>query len=297
MRQLLFQPYPLTFNKKQKILIAILAGIFVTFFLGIFQPFGLHSWPGSFKWIVLAGYGMITTLSMVIWELAHIYFFHRKGEEKWRVWMEMLSILLLVTAIGFGNWLYGTFLGFSALNSSSLWNYMRMTYLIGIFPSVLIPLINYIQKLKRHTQKSNQLNQQLKAPKAAKEKSDGPDIIILEAENEKDTFSCLPENLYSISTADNYATICFLNPASQKLQKQLIRSSLNRLEGQLKQEQIQRCHRSFIVNLALIESVSGNSQGYQLLFPHDHPPIPLSRKYAPKVLKWLEESFVIPPKA
>lgn len=290
MINVLFQPYPLTFNTRQKVLTAVLAGLFVCLFLLIFQPFGTHSWPNSSKWLIFAGYGLITTVVMFGWEAIHLYYLHRNNEEKWRVWMEMLSIFLLVTAIGAANWLYGCMLGFSDFKISNLWSYMRMTYLIGIFPSVFIPLINYIQKLKRHTIKSEQLNQQIKTGKTRTEKTETSSLIQLVAENEKDTFSCPLKSLYSISSTDNYASIMFYEPETASLRKHLIRSSLHRLEAQLKQEQVMRCHRSHIVNLRQVEKTSGNAQGYQLHFPLDHPPVPVSRKYATEVLKWLENN-------
>ncbi|MFC0185517.1 LytTR family transcriptional regulator DNA-binding domain-containing protein [Pseudarcicella hirudinis] len=60
--------------------------------------------------------------------------------------------------------------------------------------------------------------------------------------------------------------------------KELIRSSLSRLEGQIDNPEIVRCHRSFIVNLSKVASVSGNAQGYKLKLKGYEMLVPVARK-------------------
>ena len=71
-----------------------------------------------------------------------------------------------------------------------------------------------------------------------------------------------------------------------KLRKHLLRSSLSRLEEQISQAgTIRRCHRSYIVNLAQVSSISGNAQGYHLHFRDCDEEVPVGRSYAQDILK------------
>jgi hypothetical protein len=59
MTRILKKPYPLNLYSWKK---AIILGMFITFFLVIFQPFGLHIFDTNHKiWIIL-GYGFLTFL-------------------------------------------------------------------------------------------------------------------------------------------------------------------------------------------------------------------------------------------
>lgn len=287
MLQILQQPYPIYLSKRQHFKSALLAGIFVALFLNLFQPFGLHNWTHPQKGLMLSIYGLITAVIMLLWWIIRLRSQHNKKDEQWTLGKEVLSIFLLISSIGLANWLYSSSLGLAQLNSRYLLNYMGMTFLIGIFPSIFIPLFNYILRLKQHSQRSLLVNQQLKVSPTPK--YDRENLISLVAENGKDIFHYQHNQLYFISSADNYATIFHLSPEHSGIKKSMIRSSLNRLEEQLSQTSIKRCHRSYLVNLALVSCVSGNAQGYRLHLPGELESIPLSRKYAPSILAFLEQ--------
>jgi DNA-binding LytR/AlgR family response regulator len=122
-------------------------------------------------------------------------------------------------------------------------------------------------------------------------------VITLIAENEKDTVSLPIDTLLFIESADNYSTVFYLE--TEAVKQVMLRSSLSRLETQLTAQLsslvptanfLQRCHRSYIVNLQKVKSVSGNAQGYKLAFEHAATSVPVSRKYAATVLKLLAKS-------
>ena len=66
----------------------------------------------------------------------------------------------------------------------------------------------------------------------------------------------------------------------EQLFKEIIRSSLTRLEGQIQIKSIVRCHRSFIVNLDKVIKVSGNAQGFKLHLEGTDFMVPVARKYS-----------------
>ncbi len=113
------------------------------------------------------------------------------------------------------------------------------------------------------------------------------ELLILIAENEKDKIELKPEELLFIESADNYSNIVFYR--NNKVNKQLLRGSLKRLESQITFPFIIRCHRSYIVNLKLINHIKGNAQGYRIEFKMDlGDTIPVSRNYSKALFGRLE---------
>ena len=111
-------------------------------------------------------------------------------------------------------------------------------------------------------------------------------LIILKSENGKEELKIQDSDLFYIESADNYSNIVFLERNKQK--KTLIRNSLKQIEDQLKHPYIIRSHRSFLVNLSKVKSISGNSQGYQLCFDEIPEMVPVSRKAGKELLEKLE---------
>jgi hypothetical protein len=71
-RKYLSQRYPLEENK-WKIIIPI--SLFIAFFMIIFQPFGLDEIQVNYKYMVFAGYGLVTFIILVIdlWIIPTLY--------------------------------------------------------------------------------------------------------------------------------------------------------------------------------------------------------------------------------
>jgi DNA-binding LytR/AlgR family response regulator len=99
--------------------------------------------------------------------------------------------------------------------------------------------------------------------------------LMLTAENEKDFLTLPAQDLLFIEADDNYCTVVYLE--RDKVHKKLLRSSLTRLENQVTAFNIVRCHRSYLVNLDQVKSVSGNAQGYRLHFPMTPGTVPVAR--------------------
>lgn len=138
-------------------------------------------------------------------------------------------------------------------------------------------LSDYILKLKRYSQQIDVKQNHLSSP--SKE-------IIFTAENEKDFVKIASEELLYLESADNYSNIFLIK--QNELSKILIRSTLNRLIGQVSEGHIVRTHRSFIVNLKHVRKVSGNAQGYKLHLYFNDILIPVARGYS-TVIEQLKE--------
>lgn len=287
MLKILQQPYP--FGEKSNIRLLIQSigeGTFIALFLIFFQPFGVSEWQDPNKNWYLVGYGLITTLCGII--LRFMVFktlpkYH--NENSWNVGKEILSIMMLILMIAAGNVVYSNFV-FKLENSiSSFFGMLLAVMIIGVFPATFGVMLNYIIQLKKYNQPiivHHHTSEVTLVEQISENKTPNADqrnvVLKLIAENEKDSIELSPDSLYFIESSDNYSTVFYEKQG--KLQKELLRSSLTRLESQISSENIVRCHRSFIVNLDKVEKVTGNAQGYKLHLEAPELLVPVARKYS-----------------
>ncbi|NIT56621.1 MAG: hypothetical protein GWN00_10430 [Aliifodinibius sp.] len=153
---------------------------------------------------------------------------------------------------------------------------------MSIIPVVIIVLLTYMSLLKNRLQRAEKITQNLTAQASHKTNSK----IKLVSENNTDTLILSPEDLLVIQSSDNYSTIIW--EEGLEIKKTLLRSTLKRLAAQIKFAHIVRCHRSYIVNLMRVYSVSGNANGYKLYLKGYPEAVPVARGYGKEVMQILE---------
>lgn len=286
---LLNQPYPLDESSVRQLRKAALIGLFVGLFLLIFQPFGLNGWETNHKAIKILGFGLVTFVITVIncvalpKALPQLF-----SETRWTVGREIILVMANILAIALGNRLYVAWLlQVKEISSVSWGGIVLVTFLIAFFPVVGLVLVSYITQLKKYSNAAATLpihpTVAPSAPSAEASASVGtptlpaPTTVTLVADNEKDTLTFLAADLLYIESSDNYCTVFHLKNAQPV--KPLLRSSLSRLEKQISNGHIVRCHRSFVVNLNRVERVTGNAQGYKLHLCDGQFVVPVARQY------------------
>ena len=287
--KLLRQPYPVSESAGNEWLI----GAFVGGFLLVFQPFGLADWHTADKIFKILGFGAITTGVMLLFNAGTRLLPRFFAEDRWTVGREIVKILVLILCIALANRIYLNWLLGGSMQGGwlqSIW----MTFVIGIFPTIGVVLTNYILQLRKyqqqaahlllHKQPSDMPSLQTDTPVNAESKNTAVDLpfgnqrLVLVAENEKDTLQLDRADLLAIESSDNYCTVFYRK--NGVLGKELVRSSLSRLENQLGAgTPFVRCHRSYVVNLDRVERVSGNAQGYKLHLLNGQLVVPVARKY------------------
>lgn len=113
------------------------------------------------------------------------------------------------------------------------------------------------------------------------------DSIVLESDGGREKLELEKGTLYYIAAADNYSRVVFRK--KEEVSSVLLRGSLKMMEEQLKNAEVIRCHRSYIVNLRNVTRVSGNSQGYRLHFEGLDETVPVSRSAGDHVHRRLAE--------
>lgn len=101
------------------------------------------------------------------------------------------------------------------------------------------------------------------------------------------------DQILFLKSADNYVAVYFIKDG--KVKKELVRTTMKRLETELDSFPIRRCHRSYMVNIKKIAVSMRSSHGLDLTI-HDFPdePIPVSKNYAPFFTRLLVEKDVNP---
>ena len=272
MLRLLGQPYPTEESVRRGLIRAFLIGAFVGIFLLLFQPFGLYEWQTPAKTLKILGFGLVTFSVLIADSFILPLLFPRYFlNERWTVGREIARTLFFVIVIAIGNRLYLGWLIREPATTHDWLAMIGMTFLIGLFPTVGAVLISYIVRLRRYSRIAAELPDH--SPSSAPEKpwlqervstvraNDAPGgMITLVADNEKDKLVLRCGNLLFIESSDNYCTIVYIKSNATGIDqpvKLLLRSSLSRLEGQINQQHLVRCHRSYIVNLDRVERVTG----------------------------------------
>ncbi|MCC5932408.1 MAG: LytTR family transcriptional regulator DNA-binding domain-containing protein [Cyclobacteriaceae bacterium] len=98
--------------------------------------------------------------------------------------------------------------------------------------------------------------------------------------------SVLPSLLLFLKSADNYVEIYFLKQG--KVKKELIRTSLKRLENDMEKINVLRCHRSYMVNTGKVSLLQRTSKGLMIeIEGYSEALIPVSRSYQEAFSRWM----------
>jgi len=110
--------------------------------------------------------------------------------------------------------------------------------------------------------------------------------INLQSYNGKEKLAITLADLLYIEAEDNYISVHHLENGIVK--KQLLRATMKEIEINLKAQFIIRCHRSFIVNINIVEKIIRDTHRMKLYLPHISKSIPVSRSYIPVLVALLD---------
>lgn len=287
LKKLLAKPFPLTEGVKKKFIAAFAFGIFVFFFLYFFKPFGIGTFTAKQILFYALGFGGVTFaimfINLLILDRIFPSFFR---EEKWTVGREIFITLVHIAFIGLGNYLFSAMLSITDASLNRLLYFEFISICIGVFPVVVWTLLKENRLLKQSREEAKTFDPLLHQEKLIATVKTKPEeaqsgrttvsSIIFTSESETATIKAEPEQVFFISSADNYIKV-YLSEVNTIVTK-LLRSSLKRTEDDLKYHpQFYRCHRAYIVNLQKVTSVTGNARGLKLTLENCPEEVPVSR--------------------
>jgi len=277
-KQYINQPYPI-FGRSLKIILAI--GLFISFFLAFFEPFGLSSFHYKYRLYFEIGFGAVTSLTLLLNHFGLPLIFGKVfSASKWTVIKQILWQIWVLFCIGFANFLYSScFFRFSD-NFKAFYYYQFYTLFVGIIPIVVITVLNQNRLLAENLKIANDYNNDFEAKANIQFEEER---ICLLGENGKDKLEINSSDLIYITSTGNYIQVFYKKGTEMK--SMLLRNTLKQAEDQLKDNQFMiKCHRAFLVNRNKVVRVKGNSQGLRLIVDGTDDEIPVSRNLSKRLM-------------
>jgi len=277
------KPFPFYETLSEKIVVPLTIGLFVIFFLFLFNPF-YNSEYFSVQVFKMLAYGLITFTVLTFFNIVTPLVFKDFFElENWNIWKTILFELGKLLTIGISNGLFAFY--FDNPSNNDNFPYFQVLVLYRTLIISIIPIILLIFWLERKFYKKYiriALTAENKLHNAKSELSnDNSNLEYFESDSQK----ILLNTIYFIKSDGNYSTFYFDKNGSNC--KTLIRTTLKEIEEQIGLKSIVRCHKSYIVNLEKVSRVAGNARGYLFYIDKLNQSIPVSRNFSKSVLERL----------
>ena len=267
------QPYPFYYEELKKVLFILCCLAIVSFlFTYLFEPFNVNVAEHKINslWIVVLHSVIPIPIAFV-----YVYFLKKsvKKIENWTLGKEFLHLAIILFLIGLASFLIRDFIYTNPDNWSLryLWEEIRNTFLVGSLLLIIILPLNLERLIYKH---STVLK---KIPIKQQNTKEVNTIAQIQTPIIEEKFELDIQTFLFAKVDGNYLEI-FYN-TSNGFEKHLKRLTLKEFDDQLSTFPfIFKVHRSYIVNLKAITSISGNAQGYVLnIKDYTKGTIPVSR--------------------
>ncbi|MFT5617130.1 MAG: DNA-binding LytR/AlgR family response regulator [Arenicella sp.] len=278
-RNKLQSPYPANFHWKNGLKSALLFGFFIGFFLWYFRPYDFGN-PSKIG-IISSCFGLITFFCVVFNSIFLPKFLPRLfDEERWALGREVLAISYNTAFVGLFNGFFVLYLSPSDHSLRVLWELQIATFSVGALPIIVSTLYKQNLLLRRNLEKANSISKKIQSSQSEKQGLDSEkevgEVISILAENGTVELEIASANLQFAKSEGNYLEIHYSENGESN--RQVIRNTLKSMELIVSnQKHFFRCHRSYLVNLELVSSISGNARGYELSLKNSSHIIPVSR--------------------
>ncbi len=261
------------------------SAIFVTLFLGMYTPF-----DKSVQTLAInLGWGVLTFIVLYIhiirlpaWLPAWLEL------SEWTVGKYLLfcSYLFILLGVLFTVVNKLMFCGQMDFLSVFLKTQKEVT-LTGILPLVLITVLAKNELLKQNLADAVSANKKLSEINALTNNIRPSEHKITLSTDTSETFTLtLADFIYAIAV-DNYTELFWRDES--KVNVKLLRATLKSIETQLSNQYVLRCHRSYMVNIREINSISGNTNGYKIHMNHTKTIIPVSRGKGKEIIAHIQQ--------
>jgi DNA-binding LytR/AlgR family response regulator len=250
--------------------VAVFIGLSVFLVLAVFQPFGTYNFQHAWKYPLLAGYGVVITVStMAAWELVNWLFLRQSQNLQWTLRLEFGLIAFVFFFSASMTFFYQHIVLGGRISVTGYFLFMAIAAATSVFPLAILLIVRLLQA-KNNLEKTLWLSQNPQPDALA--------TLTLRGENKHETLTLLKRELLYLRSADNYVEIFLLK--NQTVQRLMLRIALSRLPAQLDAGFLQT-HRSYIVNLNQPLRLEGKSPNYQLVFENlpGAEPVPVSKTF------------------
>ncbi len=289
MKSFFNKPYPFIDNSlKPNIIKAVLIGVFVVLFLWLFDNAAKESI------LAIADNGLVIAICQFgLLFLAPKFLLKKFSFNKLRVWQYILWLIIYVIISFYVLFIYTNLVYWRDKFSIPLALCYTKNNIAFIFPILIfVVCIDYIWILRKELSISGGISEQLaeqrnKIKPLDHQKKITHDEFDFCDEQQKSVLKVPKSAILFVKGADNYVENYYIS--ENKLAKLLIRTKLNTLETDKKNDFLNRVHRSYLCNLHKVVKVSGNAQGYLLHFEESEERVPVSRGKSKEVIEKLAE--------
>ena len=285
----LHSPFPYYLNDDRKNLLMIFAvSAFVVFFMSVYRPYRNFETELTFPLMCLFGGVTFTVMGISIVILPKI-FTKVFDPTNWTIQKYIIQTFSQCFVIGLASVFIDKFYICPQKPVLEITIHaFTQVLLIGIIPVTIVTMFLKNVLLQQNLIVAIQANHELEKIRSRKQemgKSVSNEITIFSDTSETLKFN-LPDLLF-IEADDNYATVFWKE--NEEVRKKLLRTNLKNLETQLDNSFTVRCHRSYLVNVHAISSVTGNTNGYKLLIKDSNQQIPVARQKGKEVMERIRQ--------
>ena len=281
MQDFLNKSYPFNYDLKQnlKVILGISMGSFL--FILFFQPIELNTTDFNNMLLIIAGFGVITFIFLVLALIIAPSILPRLFKSgKWNFNREIVlnTCIWVLNSVAFT--FYTRYVGQTNITFYSVF----IIVLLCLLQVTILIIVNRFEILKIKLQ--DELNPEMKPDKIST-KENKSEIIEFISENKSEKISLHLNKVIMLRSADNYVEIFWKK--EEEIKKKLIRQTLQNTEYLLlKYSQIIRCHRTCLFNTNYVSKLNIYPQGYKLKLNFIEEEIPVSRQYILKVKEALQ---------
>lgn len=270
------QPIPRYLLVKQNIVkLVLFTALFAIVFINIYAPFGVEYWFNVGKWGLLAYSSLIILTGVLVVVVSRIIMYHYAKRHPIKLWSYLTWVMVEVLCMA----LFYTLFERLFLNDNRFFMDMLKLSIQNTALVLLLPYSVLWLYFSWHDKK-NKLEQLEHDPKLAGQSS----LVSFNDERGKLRLSVKQNDLLYIESADNYVNIHYQE--KQRHTSYLLRHTLKKLENELPEEGFIRCHRSYLINITLINTIKREKSG--LFLELDTEPIiriPVSKTYIDNVIR------------
>lgn len=266
------QPYPYYYEDLKRVFLLLCLLAFISLlFTYLFEPFTVNDTEHRIDSIWILVLHAIIPIPIA---MAYLFFLNKLvfDIDKWTLGKEFFHLALILLLIGFANFFIRDFIYTNPDNWSwrYLWEEIRNTFLVGSLLLVIVLPLNLERLWYRHLKFLEKLPNH-----PAIEKNKG--IVNIATPIPSEQFKLHMKRFLFAKVDGNYLEI--FRSSSEGFEKDLKRMTLKEFIDQVSAFPfILKVHRSYVVNLQVIKSISGNATGYQLhLNDYYEGTVPVSR--------------------
>jgi len=268
------------YEKSNVIRLVFFTAIFALLFINIFQPFNSRDWYpniSEFKYFFFSSLIILTGMLVVV--ISRLIMVHYTKKHELLVWQFALHVIGEVIAMSLFYTIFSKFfprIGAEREILDIFIQSIKNTSWVLLLPYSILWLYFSWREKNQLLEKITRNDSDIETPKR--------NLIAFPDEKGEIKITIMLENLLFVDSADNYATIHYLNKS--KVSHFLIRNSLKWMEENLtKESPLVRCHRSYIVNLDKVKVLRKTKDGIFLeLEDANTPDIPVSKTYYERVM-------------